>query len=137
MLHAMIREMFFVAAGGALGVLCRFGVGLLAVRLFGKGFPWGTLLVNVAGCFAMGLVVRILFNLESSPVDARQEELFWHRAVAIGFLGGLTTFSTFSADTVLALRDGHLGLAVLNVVASVALCLAAVWCGMSVLPAAR
>jgi CrcB protein len=131
-----MREVVFVAVGGALGAVARYGVGIAAAATLGKGFPWGTLLVNVVGCFAMGIVLQIMAGLESqfhagSPEHVRGSLDFWHKAVAIGFLGGLTTFSTFGADTIREAQTGNLHLAFSNVVASVLLSLAAVWCGMA------
>jgi len=129
-----MREILYVAIGGALGAVARYGVGLGAARLFGKGFPWGTLAVNVFGCFAMGMVVGILAGLESphkvpaNPVQIAQ----WRQGVAIGFLGGLTTFSSFGADTLRDFQAGQPLLALTNVAANVVLSLAAVWCGAAV-----
>jgi fluoride exporter len=54
-----------VAQGGPLGSLARYAAGMAAARLLGRGFPWGTLLVNVAGCFAMGIVLAVIADLES------------------------------------------------------------------------
>jgi CrcB protein len=129
-----MREILYVAVGGAIGALARYGIGLAATQAFGKGFPWGTLLVNVAGCFAMGVVLEVMANLEAHPVltpTARDQLAFWHKAVAIGFLGGLTTFSTFGGDTLRELQGGRPGLALANVAANVLLSLAAVWCGIT------
>jgi CrcB protein len=130
----MIREIVFVGVGGALGAISRFGVTIMATRLLGKSFPWGTLVVNVAGCFAAGIVAKMLLNLEASGTDVRPHMIFWHRSVAVGFLGGFTTFSTFSADAMLALTDGRPLNATANVVATVLLCLVATWCGMAIMP---
>ena len=60
-----MREILYVALGGALGACARYATGLAAALMFGKGFPWGTLIVNVAGCFAMGIVLEIMADLGS------------------------------------------------------------------------
>lgn len=129
-----MREILYVAIGGALGSLGRYGVGLAAARLLGKGFPWGTLAVNVAGCFAMGVVLEVLADLEARhavTVSNAAHLAFWHKAVAIGFLGGLTTFSSFGGDTIRELHGGQPIIALVNVAANVLLSLAAVWLGFS------
>ena len=124
-----MREIAFVAAGGALGALARYAVGLAAAQVLGKGFPWGTLIVNVAGCFVMGIVLQVMASLESKLPGSRDELEFWHKAVAIGFLGGLTTFSSFGADTLREINAGQPLVALGNVAGNVVLSLAAVWCG--------
>jgi CrcB protein len=128
-----MREMMLVALGGSLGALARYGTGLAAGHLLGKGFPWGTLAVNVAGCFAMGIVISIIADLESKPTTSPQLKLafdLWHKGVAIGFLGGLTTFSSFGGDTLREITAGRTGLGLANIAANVILSLAAVWLGM-------
>ena len=137
--HA-IRDSLLVAFGGSLGALARYGTGLAAARMLGKGFPWGTLIVNVAGCFVMGIVLEIMADLESHSTDAltqaiRSQLTFWHKAVALGFLGGLTTFSSFGGDTLRELQGGRPGVALANVAANVFICLAAVWCGSAIMQA--
>lgn len=124
-----MREIAFVAVGGGLGALARYAVGLAAAQLIGKGFPWGTLIVNVVGCFIMGIVLQLIGALESKLPGSRDQLEFWHKAFAIGFLGGLTTFSSFGADTLREFQGGQPLVALANVVANVALSLAAVWCG--------
>ncbi len=115
--------MLAIAGGGALGALSRFWVSNAVYHLLGKGFPWGTLTVNVLGSFAMGLLfVLFLERLAAAPE--------WRAAVLVGFLGALTTFSTFSMETFSLLEGGQLARALLNVAASVLLCLLACWIGV-------
>ena len=100
----------FVFIGGGLGALSRYLTTLAAVRLFGTGFPWGTLAVNWAGCFFIG----ILFALgEKAEWLSPSTRLFW----MTGFLGGLTTFSSFGLETVNAVGTGW-GSALSNVMAN-------------------
>lgn len=88
-----------VALGGALGALSRYGCVTLAARAFGHGFPLGTLAVNALGCFAAGLVAAWL--------EARGESAELRAFLAVGVLGGFTTFSAFGVDTLVLLRDGR------------------------------
>src|SRR5207237_2601994 len=99
----IVTNLLLVAVGGSLGAIARYGMGLWAAKLLGKGFPWGTLIVNVLGCFIMGIVVEIMLDLEAHTAEAitpaiRRQMAFWHQGVALGFLGALTTFSTLGAD---------------------------------------
>lgn len=137
-----MRDTLLVAIGGSAGALSRYGVGLAAARLLGKGFPWGTLIVNVVGCFIMGIVMEILLDLEAHTAEAitpaiKLQMSLWRQGVAIGFLGGLTTFSTFGADTLreLDLKGGQPEIALANIAANVILSLAAVWLGMALMRA--
>jgi CrcB protein len=135
-----MRDMLLVALGGSLGALTRYGVGMATAHLLGKSFPWGTLLVNVAGCFAMGIVMQVMASIEAHSKEALTPAIqlqltLWHKAIALGFLGGLTTFSSFSGDTLRAFQAGQPLVALTNVAANVLLCLAAVWCGFAVMQA--
>lgn len=113
-----------VALGGALGASLRFLAGGAALRVFGSGFPWGTLIVNVAGCFAMGAAATWL--------AARGADAFGRAGpfLLTGVLGGFTTFSAFAFDAAALTGRGAGGAAAAYVAASVALSLGALWAGM-------
>ncbi len=119
----MIKACLFVAAGGALGAVGRFLVTTGATAFLGSGFPWGTLVVNVAGSFLLGILVGLLSAAWTPPGDMR---LF----LATGFLGAFTTFSAFSLDVVSAFERGHNSLATLYVVASVVVSVLALLAGL-------
>jgi CrcB protein len=114
-------QLGIVIAGG-LGALCRYALDGAVGRRF-SGFPWGTFAVNVSGSLALGFLFTLMVErLEVAP---------WLRsAVTIGFLGGYTTFSTFSLETFRLLQDRELGLAAANVLGSVAAGLLAVYVGV-------
>lgn len=88
-----------VAAGGALGSVCRYLVGVGAGRFLGLAFPWGTMIVNVLGSLTMGIFAGLLALVLDGSTPLR---LF----VAVGFLGGFTTLSSFSLDTVMLWERG-------------------------------
>ncbi len=112
-------NVLLVALGGAVGAAARYGVGLGAARWFGLAFPWGTLIVNVSGGLAMGLL--------AARFGPEQEGL--RLALGVGVLGGFTTFSAFSLETV-RLMEHQPGLAMLYVAASVILSVGACWAGL-------
>jgi len=112
-------QVLLVALGGAAGSLARLGVGVAAARLLGLAFPWGTLIVNVIGCLAMGAM--------AARIGPENEDL--RLFIGTGVLGGFTTFSAFSLETV-RLLEHQPGLAALYVVASVALSVGACWMGL-------
>lgn len=118
-----MRIVILIAIGGALGAVSRYLLSGWSNELFGKGFPYGTLAVNVIGSFAIGIIM----NVGQTPEIVRGE---WRTAVSVGFLGALTTFSTFSYDTLDSIERGFISMAVANVLANVTLCLVAVWMGM-------
>lgn len=94
-----MHKVLLVMAGGSLGALCRYGVALAAVKIFGSGFPWGTLAVNLAGCFLIGLSFALA---DRSHWMGPPTRLFF----VTGFLGALTTFSTFAMETVESMTLG-------------------------------
>ena len=108
-----------VALGGALGSVLRFWLGGLIGQKAGAMF-WGTLAVNITGCFVIGLASSFE---KGGPSD------FTSHFVMVGILGGFTTFSAFSLQTLELFQAGSTGLAVLNVALSLVLCLLGVWLG--------
>lgn len=88
-----LKAFVLVACGGAFGSAARYGVSLLALRYFGARLPLGTLFVNVTGCFLIGLLMTWLER--SQPAHAVE----WRLVLAVGFLGGFTTFSTFALES--------------------------------------
>ena len=112
-----------IASGGAIGAVLRYLLSNGTHLLVGRGFPYGTLLVNVIGCLAMGMLyVLFLERLTIGPE--------WRAAMQVGLLGALTTYSTFSMETLLLFESGEAQKAVINILLSVFLCLGATWVGM-------
>jgi CrcB protein len=118
-----MKLVLMAAAGGALGSSARYLVNVGAGKLIGMGFPWGTLIVNIAGCFAMGMLVGW-----GAPKGALSQEA--RVFLATGVLGGFTTFSAFSADFALLVERKNFGLSALYVTGSVVLSLVAVFAGI-------
>ena len=114
-----------IAAGGAAGALLRFWVSTGTYALLGRGFPYGTLAVNVIGSLLMGFLY--VFFLERMTVSPEIRG-----AILIGLLGAFTTFSTFSIETLNLIEQADYMKAVLNILVSVAACLFAAWLGLTV-----
>src|SRR5688572_1765006 len=130
-----MRDVFFVALGGTLGALARYGVGLVFPHTPGKHFPVATLLVNVVGCLLIGMIGQLLqrFTADASLKHSAAELLLittLRHAVIVGFLGGLTTFSAFGWDTTRLFLDDRPLLALANIGANLIVGLLAVWMGM-------
>jgi len=117
-----VNQLLAIAAGGALGSMARYGMSVGVYALLGRGFPYGTLAVNVLGCLLMGFLT-VLF-LERLSVDG-----IWRAAILIGMLGGFTTFSSFSIETFNLIESGELVKAGLNMALSLFLCIMATWLG--------
>lgn len=114
----------WIAIGGALGSVARFWFSGVISRWFGETFPWGTLLVNVSGSFAIGLLAAL-----AEPGGRRFIGPTGRQFLMYGVCGGYTTFSSFSVQTLELLRDGDWSKAGANAAGSVLLCLASVWLG--------
>lgn len=113
-----------VAAGGALGAVARYFLGGTVLSRFDTPFPAATFIINVTGSFVLGFFLTLATErVHFSP--------HWRLAVAVGFVGAYTTFSTFEYETLRLAEERGFGLALLNVVLSVAVGFAAVWGGMA------
>lgn len=115
---------FWVALGGALGTLGRYCLSLAVANQFGEVFPWGTLLINVTGSFAIGFF-GTLTDTEGPLLVGPEFRSFF----MIGICGGYTTFSSFSLQTLRLVQGGQWLAAAANVIASNLGCLFAVWLG--------
>ena len=120
-----MASFLWVALGGAIGSILRFGVNLAAPRLLGTGFPWATLTVNVVGSFIMGLIAAFLAE---KFIDLPDLRLF----LTTGVLGGFTTFSAFSLDVFGLMQRGENSAALVYALASVGLSILAVFGGFMV-----
>jgi fluoride exporter len=120
-----MEQLVYIALFGALGCLARYFLSGWAYQLLGRGFPYGTLVVNVLGAFLIGLTMEFSIRSALIPPTLRI-------ALTIGFLGGLTTFSTFSFETFRLLEEGAFVIAFFNVMVSVVSCLACTWIGIFV-----
>ena len=120
-----MQQLLAIAGGGALGAVMRFGVSSGVYRVLGKDFPYGTLAVNVLGSLFMGLCFVLMIERNVLSME-------WRSVIMIGFLGAFTTFSTFSMETLSLLESGELTRALLNILLSVTLCLAATWIGLTI-----
>ena len=112
-------QLIAIAVGGALGALSRFGISMLASNQSQSSFPYGTLVANLAGCAVIGFAFVWLSQLPDSHG-------IWKGLLITGFLGALTTFSTFSLDLLLLLQSGAIAKGLLYLLLNVVGCLAMV-----------
>jgi fluoride exporter len=113
-----------VAVFGAAGAVSRYALDGWITDLTHGQFPWGTFVVNIAGAFALGLVVAL-------TTERLLPHPNWRIALGIGYLGSFTTFSTYTYESVKLAEDGAVGLALLNSVGMLALGLLAAFCGLA------
>lgn len=116
-------NVLLIAIGGAIGSLGRYLLSSVVQRLADASFPVGIVIVNVLGCAIFGVIVGTAEQRVTLSPDARAFLL-------VGVLGGFTTFSTFAFDSVVLMRDGQWGLALLNMIGQVVLGVTALWAGM-------
>lgn len=120
-----MKHILMIAAGGAMGAVCRYGVAnavnaLAKMRLGNEHFPYGTLAVNLIGSFLIGIMYVLITERLALHPD-------WRNVIMVGFLGAFTTFSTFSLEAVRLLENGLLLQSALYVMSSLLLCFVAVW----------
>jgi CrcB protein len=120
-----MQKYLLIALGGGLGSMARFWVGSTVGGRLGVRLPYGTLVVNLTACVILGFTLTWLG--ERAPMSAAMRYL-----VAVGFIGAYSTFSTYEWETLATLRSGALALALLYAVGSMAVGLAATWCGAAV-----
>jgi fluoride exporter len=123
----LFLQYLVIGLGGALGSMLRFGLGTLIdtnVQKTGYIFPWGTIVVNITGCFVIGFIFTI-----SGGEGRLMLSTLTRQFIMIGILGGYTTFSSFSLQTLTLAQSGQMWGALANVLLSVILCLGGVWLG--------
>ena len=120
----MISTIVMVGVGGALGAMARFGVNHGSVQLFGHGFPWATMIVNILGSFLMGIMIAKFSTMDHVSNEMRS-------LIITGFLGAFTTFSTFSLDFITMWERGEMiqafGYMLISVIASITALMFALW----------
>ena len=121
-----MHHILLVAFGGALGSVCRYLVGIGALRLMGPSFPWGTLTVNVAGSFAIGVLAELIVARFGASAELRL-------LLITGFLGGFTTFSALALDAVTLFERGASLAATIYLVLSVGASIAAAIAGIGLM----
>ena len=118
-----MKTLLFIAMGGSIGAVLRYSASLGVASIMGRGFPYGTLFVNVFGSLLIGLFSVVLLDRFNVGPE-------WRAAIFVGVLGSFTTFSTFSLETLNLLEQGELVAAITNVLLSIVVCLVAVWFGV-------
>ena len=118
-----LKFYLILACAGGVGVLCRFTLGQFSIRTLGIPMPWSTMLVKCFGAVLIGVLAQFFANRSSDTVELQ----FW---LISGLLGGFTTFSAFSLETVLLLQSGNWGEALMYVCLSVLLCVLMCVAGM-------
>jgi CrcB protein len=119
-----MTNILLAALGGAIGSVLRYLVGVFSVRWFGPSFPWGTLAVNIVGSFIIGLSVEMIARRLNASMELR---VF----IVTGIIGGFTTWSSFSLDTMVLFERGAITAAAAYVIGSLVVSFAAVFAGLA------
>jgi CrcB protein len=117
-----MERFIWICLAGAAGTATRYLIALWAAQRFGTAFPFGTLIVNLVGCFAIAAVMHAAGTLSWSPTV--------RSAITIGFIGGLTTYSSFNYETTRLIEEGAVSAAAVNAVATILGAFAAGWLGL-------
>ncbi|WP_454287004.1 fluoride efflux transporter CrcB [Rhizobium arsenicireducens] len=121
-----MTQILLVAAGGAVGSVCRYLVGVWALRLMGPSFPWGTVTVNIVGSFAIGMLAELIVARFGASAELRL-------LLITGFLGGFTTFSAFALDAVTLFERGASLALMAYLILSIAATIAAAFAGIGLM----
>lgn len=122
-MRELLWPVFYVFIGGGLGSVFRYWVSSFMQKIAASHLPYGTLTVNIIGSFLIGFIITY--------IESRTAEFpYWRQLLVIGFLGGFTTFSSFSFDTLSLIRNQELTAAFLNMAGNLGLCLVASFLGM-------
>jgi CrcB protein len=119
-----MTQAVLISLAGALGTLCRYLVGIWAGRVLGAGFPYGTLIVNIVGCFLIALVYQLAFA--STMISSSMRV-----TLTTGFIGGLTTYSSFNYETTALLRERAWATGMMNVGVTLGACFVAGLLGLA------
>ena len=117
-----MERLFWICLAGAAGTGTRYLIALWAAQRFCSSFPYGTLIVNVTGCFLIAVIMQVAIATSWSPT--------LRSALTIGYIGGLTTYSSFNYETTRLLQDGAPDVAALNAFVTLVGCVAAGWLGL-------
>jgi CrcB protein len=120
-----MEQLVLIFLGGGLGACSRYLISQFANAKWGADFPMGTLIANIVGCFIIGVFMAAI--TEKYIINPN-----WRLLIVVGFIGGLTTFSSFSYESLRLLQDGGLNLAMVNILTNMVLGFTATWLGMLV-----
>jgi len=124
---AVLKPYLIVGAGSAVGGIGRYWISIQMAKRFGDQIPVGTFVANITGCFLIGLAAAFTLGNGKLQISPSVQQF-----LMIGLLGGYTTFSSFSLQTLGLMKNGQVGIACANILLSVILCLTGVWAGTGI-----